>query len=56
MVVDSSQLVAAVALLEAAGFRRLAGQFPRRLESLLGRYGRWAYYELPLTLSGSAGI
>jgi hypothetical protein len=56
MVVDPSQLVAAVALLEVAGFRRPAGQFPRRLESLLGRYSRRAYNELPLTRSGPVCI
>jgi hypothetical protein len=56
MVVDPSQLVAAVDLLEGAGFRRSPGHFPRRLESLWGQYSRWAYNELPLIRSGSSGI
>lgn len=56
MVVDPSQLVAAVELLEAAGFQRTPGHFPRRLESLWGRYGRWAYHELPLSRRGPVGI
>jgi hypothetical protein len=56
MLVHPRQLVAAVELLEAAGFARSPGQFPQRLESLSGRYGRWAYKELSLTRSGPAGI
>ena len=56
MLVHPGQLVAAVELLEAAGFRRSPGRFPQRLESLAGRYSRWAYNELPLTRSGPAGI
>jgi hypothetical protein len=56
MLVDPRQLAAAVELLEGAGFRRTPGQFPQRLESLWGRYSRWAYNELPLTRSGPAGI
>jgi len=56
ILVNPNQLVATVELLETAGFRREPGRFPQGLESLRGRYSRWAYNELLMTRKGPSGI
>lgn len=48
LLVEPNRLPEAVALLEAAGFSRPPGKFPRQLNSALGRYSRWSGYELPM--------
>jgi hypothetical protein len=55
LLVPPQQLPAAVALLEAHGFRRPFGLFPLDLGSFWGRYSRWAGYELSLCRTGPAG-
>ena len=56
LLVDSKRLPEAVALLESAGFSRCPGQFPRQLDSVWGRYSRWAGYEFSLARQGPAGL
>jgi hypothetical protein len=56
LLVDSKRLLEAVALLESAGFSRCLGQFPRQLDSVWGRYSRWAGYEFSLARQGPAGL
>ena len=56
LLVSPDQLPAAVALLEAHGFRRRYGKFPLALDSFWGRYCRWACNELPLFRNGPAGV
>ena len=48
LLVDPGSLAEAVSTLEAIGFIRLRGNFPRDLRSRWGRYGRWAGYELSM--------
>ena len=48
LLVDPRRLPEAVALLEAAGFSRPPGKFPRQLNSVWGRCSRWSGYELPM--------
>lgn len=48
LLVDPDALPLALECLEAEGFVRLPGFAPRRLDSLRGRYARWAMKELPL--------
>ena len=48
LLVDPGSLAEAVSTLEAIGFTRLRGNFPRDLRSRWGRYGRWAGYELSM--------
>lgn len=55
LVVPPRQLLEAVALLEAQGFRRVPGEIPRHLTSLWGRYSRWAAYELSLVRDNPGG-
>lgn len=45
---EPNRLPEAVALLEAAGFSRPPGLFPRQLNSVWGRCSRWTGYELDL--------
>ena len=52
LLVDPGALAEAVAALEAIGFTRLRGNFPRDLHSRWGRYGRWAGYELSMRRGG----
>ncbi len=56
LLVDPRQLPAAVALLESAGFSRCPGEFPRQLNSVWGRYSRWAGYEFSLVRQSPAGL
>lgn len=56
LLVEPRQLPAAVALLESAGFSRCLGQFPRHLDSLWGRYSRWASYEFSLNRGTRGGV
>lgn len=55
LLVDPRHLQDAVSLLETAGFSRSRGQFPRDLNSVWGRYSRWAGYELSLSRPGAGG-
>ena len=48
LLVEPNRLPEAVALLEAAGFSRPPGHFPRQLNSVWGRCSRWSGYELAL--------
>lgn len=48
LLVEPNRLPDAVALLEAAGFSRPPGLFPRQLNSVWGRCSRWSGYELAL--------
>jgi hypothetical protein len=48
LLVDPQALAVALACLEQEGFVRLPGFAPRHLDSLRGRYARWAMKELPL--------
>ncbi|MFM7642051.1 MAG: nucleotidyltransferase family protein [Cyanobium sp.] len=52
VLVAPADLPEAVALLEALGYERPAGQFPRQLCSFWGRYSRWASHELPMKRGG----
>jgi hypothetical protein len=56
VLVNPSQLVAAVELLEKAGFMRAPGRFPQGLTSKSGRYNRWVYNELLMIRNGPSGI
>ena len=56
LLVDPKRLPGAVALLEGAGFTRCVGEFPRQLNSVWGRYSRWAGYEFSLIRQGPAGV
>jgi hypothetical protein len=56
LLVDTKRLPEAVALLESAGFSRCPGQFPRQLNSVWGRYSRWAGYEFSLVRQSPAGL
>jgi hypothetical protein len=48
LLVDPAALAVALACLEQEGFERVPGFAPRQLDSLPGRYARWAMKELPL--------
>lgn len=55
LLVDPSELVAAVALLESSGFARVPGKIPRNLIGPSGRYSRWVGYELSMVRMSSCG-
>lgn len=55
LLVDPSDLVRAVALLETSGFERVSGHIPRNLIGMFGRYGRWVGYELSMVRVSSSG-
>ena len=55
LLVDPSELVAAVALLESSGFERVSGKIPRNLIGPSGRYSRWVGYELSMVRVSSCG-
>jgi hypothetical protein len=48
LLVDPDALALALACLEREGYERVPGFAPRHLDSLRGRYARWAMKELPL--------
>ena len=55
LLVDPSELVPAVALLESSGFERVSGKIPHNLIGPSGRYSRWVGYELSMFRISSCG-